>query len=206
MTTQSAENGSLRAKAANVWARDPHDFYCEPEWTSKRLFESEKFEGNVVDPACGTGRIVRAAIDAGLDARGYDLVKRSAYCLDERDFLDWRWPNGEPVRNIVSNPPFKHCSARADFKFIRLAIERAERKVALLLPATFDCGDKNSRFLETTPLRRKLIITPRPSMPPGAVIEAGIKPGGGTTDFAWFVWLRGYDGKPETGWLRRDDA
>jgi hypothetical protein len=43
-------------------------------------------------------------------------------------------------------------------------------------------------------------------MPPGAVIEAGMKPGGGTTDFAWFLWLKGFDGRPEIGWLRRDEA
>jgi hypothetical protein len=198
--TTSAENGALRAKAANVWARDPHDWYVEPEWTSKRLFEIEKFEGGVVDPCCGSGRIVRAAIDAGLDARGYDLIERSGYCLEVRDFFEW----ASVCDNLISNPPFKHCAARANFAFIRRALSLSMHKVALLLPATFDCGDKNSRFLESTPLRRKLIITPRPSMPPGAVIQAGIKPGGGTTDFAWFIWLRGYDGKPETGWLRRD--
>lgn len=202
MTGVTASVGAMRAKSANVWARDPHDFYIEEEWCDRRLFAMEKFEGDVVDPACGTGRIVRSAIDSGLDARGYDLVKRSAFCLEERDFLD----GGVACDNIVSNPPFRHCNARADFRFIRRALEGAARKVALLLPATFDCGDKNSRFLQSTPLRRKLVITPRPSMPPGAVIEAGMKPGGGTTDFAWFVFLRGYDGKPELGWLRRDDA
>jgi hypothetical protein len=41
-------------------------------------------------------------------------------------------------------------------------------------------------------------------MPPGHVLEAGGKPGNGTTDYAWFVWLRGYDGFPEVRWLRRD--
>jgi beta-xylosidase len=67
-------------------------------------------------------------------------------------------------------------------------------KVALLLPATWHLGDKRSRWLETTPLRRIWCLTPRPSMPPGAVILAGETPGGGTQDFAWYVWLRGYDG------------
>lgn len=33
---------------------------------------------------------------------------------------------------------------------------------------------------------------------------AGQKPGNGTTDYAWLIWLRGFDGRPELGWLRRD--
>jgi hypothetical protein len=196
--------GSLRKKEANVWARDPHDYYVEPEFCSRRLFELEKFEGNIVDPACGSGRIVRAAIDAGYDARGYDIVKRGPYCLDERDFLHFAWPHARPVHNIIINPPFKHCNGRAGFAFIKRALELATGKVALLLPASFDCGAANGAFLASTPFRRKLIITPRPSMPPGAVIESGMKPGNGTTDFAFYIWLRGYDGRPEIGWLRRD--
>ena len=34
-------------------------------------------------------------------------------------------------------------------------------------------------------------------MPPGKVIEAGVKAGNGTKDFAWFVWKKGYGGEPE---------
>jgi hypothetical protein len=44
-----------RDKAAGIWARDAHDFYCEPAWTSKRLFEEEEFVGSITDPACGLG-------------------------------------------------------------------------------------------------------------------------------------------------------
>jgi hypothetical protein len=42
------------------------------------------------------------------------------------------------------------------------------------------------------------------SMPPGSVISAELKPQNGTTNFAWFIWLRDYDGAPEIKWLRRD--
>jgi hypothetical protein len=74
----------------------------------------------------------------------------------------------------------------------------------MLLPANWVQGDKRSRWLQQTPLLRVWFITPRPSMPPGHVLEAGGKPGNGTTDYAWFVWLRGYDGTPEVRWLRRN--
>lgn len=197
--------GPLRKKESNLWEREKNDHYVEPLWCSRRLFQVEKFEGNVVDPACGFGHIVQSAIAEGLDARGYDAVKRSEFCLAERDFMDWRWPDGKSAHNIVSNPPFGICDSKGAHKgFVELSLERAERKVAMLLPANWIQGKARSTWFETTPLRKVLFIAPRPSMPPGHVIAAGGKPGNGTTDYAWFIWLRGYDGKPEAGWLRRD--
>jgi len=60
---------------ATAYARvDEH--YVEPHWVSERLFQEEKFTGGIYDPACGFGRIVESAIDAGHIAHGADLVDR----------------------------------------------------------------------------------------------------------------------------------
>lgn len=185
----------LRKRDSHLWARDPHDWYVEPEWCSERLFAVEKFQGTIWDPACGTGRIVRAARAAGNYADGADLIARGEF-LGGFDFMEGAY---ERRANIVCNPPFKIA-----VKFVQRALYVTEHKTAMLLPANWVQGDKRARWLETTPLRRVLFITPRPSMPPGAAVEAGMKAGGGKVDFAWFIWLRGYDGKPELGWLRRD--
>jgi hypothetical protein len=197
---------------ASIWERHPEDWYVEQEWVSARLFEQEHFAGDVVDPACGMGRIAWAAAQAGLNTVGADLVDRSpsAYArpvglcptFHVDDFLSENW--GSPhwwarPTNIVSNPPFKHAEA-----FVTKALQVASGKVAMLLPSKWMHGDKRSRWLEQTPLLKVLHITPRPSMPPGPVIEAGVAPGGGKEDFAWFIWLQGYDGNARAGWLRRD--
>lgn len=196
--------GPLRKRESSIWERHPEDWYVEPEWCSRRLFEVEKFDGRVIDPACGCGNIVRSAQAAGLWSRGSDLVRRADEyaCAFECDFLSDEWTarvEHHPVENLVSNPPFGVAE-----KFVEKALTIATAKVAMLLPANWVQGLKRSRWMETTPLRKVLFIAPRPSMPPGPVIEAGISPGNGTTDYAWFIWLRGYDGKPEIGWLRRD--
>ena len=107
---------------------------------------------------------------------------------------------GQRTENIVSNPPFGIAE-----RFVRHAPLVARRKVAMLLPSKWVQGDRRSRWLEATPLKRVLFLTPRPSMPPGAVILAGIEPGNGTVDYAWFVWEQGYQGRPIVGWLRRGD-
>jgi hypothetical protein len=41
-------------------------------------------------------------------------------------------------------------------------------------------------------------------MPPGYVIAAGEKPGGGKMDFCWLVFEQGFADEPELRWLRRD--
>jgi hypothetical protein len=194
----TTETQPLRKRESHLWRRDPLDWYVEPEWCSERLFAMEKFEGLVWDAAAGTGRIVDAARTAGHEAHATDIDPRGYTNVSRYDFFAvpdaQRW---EPL-NIVSNPPFGVAE-----KFTHLALRVTQRKVAFLLPANWVQGDKRSRWLETTPLRRVLFLTPRPSMPPGAVVVSGGKPGNGTTDYAWFIWEHGYAGKPEIGWCRR---
>jgi hypothetical protein len=60
-----------------------------------------------------------------------------------------------------------------------------------------------AHWLKNLPLRCVWLLTPRPSMPPGAWIAAGNKPGGGTQDFCWLVFVRGYKGRREINWLHR---
>lgn len=188
-----------RTLNAHLWARHPEDWYVEEHWVDHRLFEQEAFDGSICDPACGFGRIVEAAHHAGFhDAWGQDKVCRSPYCRNVVDFLSDAHI-GERPDNIVSNPPFKVAR-----EFTVKALKVASRKVAMLLPLGWITGDKRSRWLEETRPRRVLILTPRPSMPPGPVIEAGLRPRGGKTNYAWYIWERGYNGEPEFGWLRRN--
>lgn len=195
--------GPLRKRESSLWVREANDWYVEPEWVSARLFEEEKFEGGIYDPACGMGNIVKSARLASHFATGGDVVQRSEYC----DFVE-NWMEVDErlsFNNIVSNPPFKLCDDRKNgcYPFVEKCLDHARYKVALLLPSKWIQGDKRAVWLATTPLRRVWFISPRPSMPPGQVIAAGHKPGNGTTDYAWFVWLQGYDGAPEIRWLRR---
>jgi hypothetical protein len=192
-------------RLSHVWDRHPDDYYIEPEWTSARLFKVHPFSVDIIDPACGSGRIVNAARQAGYRVGGFDIVKRAKHDFPfvqcdfiERNLFDY-------MDNIVSNPPFKHCDTNSDFIFVRRALQAVRDQVALLLPAKFEYGEKRGRFLQLSPLLAIYNLTPRPSMPPGPVIEAGEKPGNGREDFAWFVWKHGFTGEPVKRWLSRDD-
>lgn len=188
-----SEIGDLkRPEASHIWQREEHEHYVEPEWCSKRLFEEEKFEGTIWDPACGFGRIPEAAKAAGYDALASDVTNRGYNLVEPIDFF--RFTTGH--ENIVSNPPFDKFQG-----FVAHALSLASRKVAMIwlvrtLPA--------ARWLQDTPLARILLLTPRPSMPPGHVIARGEKPGGGKQDFCWLIWDKNYRGTPTIGWLKRD--
>jgi len=199
----------MRARSTvKLWPRHPQDWYCDPAFIAERLFDLEQFEGTIIDPACGRGNIIETARSRGFDAYGYDVVLRTDMPgVSVQDFMDPCWCSFKPVDNIVSNPPFGLCDEKkvgTQPTFVELALRRAARKVALLMPATWHQADKRSRWLETTPLRRIYHITPRPAMPPGDFLAAGGKAGNGTTDFAFYIFLKGYDGPVETRWLRRD--
>ncbi|MGN6486990.1 MAG: hypothetical protein ACTHLT_04110 [Devosia sp.] len=181
----------IREKQAHIWERDPLDWYVEPPECSAALFRMEAFEGLVWDPACGLGRIVEQARVANLEAVGSDVVRRSEYCERKSDFLQRTFePN---FKNIVTNPPFGKAE-----EFVREAIRITPQggKVAVILPLVWVSGFSSKRdWLPHSPLRTLYPISPRPSMPPGKVIEAGVKPGNGTKDFAWLVWEVGYTGQ-----------
>ncbi len=198
---------TVTPRAAHNWERDPLNFYTEDAWCSRRLFAVERFTGAVVDPCAGTGRIVLAALEAELDARGSDIADRGLpHVAGRQDFLDGDpMPGAWPVDNIVSNPPYgPGPDGRLEERFLELALERSRRKVALFLPATWASGQKRIRWLTDLPLYRKYELSPRPACPPGRIVMAGEKVGGGTRDFAWFVFLHGYDGPPTLHFLDRD--
>jgi hypothetical protein len=185
------------ARLAHNWERDENDWYVEPSWCSQRLFEEEKFEGEILDPCCGWGRIVRAAVDAGYPVKASDIIIRPSgdAAVDRlKCRVDFRDLKG-PVTNIVCNPPYSVLPG-----FTQAALKLARRKVAVIFPVA---RLNAAHWLVGAPLCRVWLMTPRPPMPPGSYLEAGHRPGGGRVDFAWLVFGHGHTGPAELRWLHR---
>jgi hypothetical protein len=178
---------------AHAWNRAGGDWYQEPPWCSERLFEEEKFEGSIWDPACGGGNIPMAADRAGYEWTCSDITNRGGLTeWQVRDFFSI----DQECDNIVTNPPFDLVQG-----FYKHAIELARGKVAMIFPTP---RLNAARWLKNTPLRRIWLMTPRPSMPPGEAIAAGQKVGGGRVDYCWLVWKYPYEGHASIQWLHRD--
>jgi hypothetical protein len=196
------EMSALRDRRTHIFARAEHDFYVEPEWVSERLFEAERFEGPIHDPACGIGRIAIAATAAGYVASGSDInIGMLSFTWDfHYDYVNDMTPSIFLSNNIVSNPPFGKAR-----QFIERAIREA-RKVAMFLPARFMFGVACSQWLASTHPRRIYHLVPRPSVPPGKLVLSGMKPMSAKEDSIWIIWEQGYSGAPEMGWLRKKEA
>ncbi len=196
MSDSARLSASRQPLHAHVWEREEQDLYVEEPWVSRRLFEDWKFEGEVYDPACGFGHIVRSAQDAGLKAWGSDIIQRipTAYTFDFFDCL-------VHADNIVCNPPFGIIE-----EFTKHACRIADGEVAMIFPMRR--LNAAGAWLKTLPLRHVYYLTPRPSMTPGHVYKAlqakGKRPSGGTQDFCWLIFSRDWRGAPTVGWLHRD--
>ncbi|MBN9441127.1 hypothetical protein [Bosea sp. (in: a-proteobacteria)] len=188
----------IRAINKHGWEREENEHYVESPWVGRRLFEVERFEGEVCDPCCGFGNMMEGARAAGLEIRAFDLVNRGyEHLWGTRDFLRSR----QRFANFAMNPPFGPIE-----EFTRHAVRLAERKVAVVFPARR--LNAAGSWLRELPLARIYFLTPRPSMPPGHLYReiqaAGREPSGDTKDYAICLFIKNFEGEPVTRWLHRD--
>lgn len=200
---------------AHAFERAKDEWYVDPPSCAAALFEVQPFDGPIHDPCAGMGNIVHMADRAGFEVTGSDLTARPEHfrnlpnvLIEESvDYLAgdaaWRFD----AANIVMNPPYGDGAdgrrgMRLEEQFIDRALETTIGKVAVLLQWQWYVARR--KFLEGRGLMRIWALTPRPSMLPGEMIKAGEMPKGGTVDYAWFVFLRGYDGMAQAGHAPRD--
>jgi hypothetical protein len=179
---------------AHSWPRQADEWYVERPWVSRRLFDVEDFNRDLVllDWMCGIGVTADAGKAAGYVVVTADVVNRGYPECRIQDFRE----RGSVPPSVVCNPPFPLAQ-----ETVRHALKLGARKVAIVFPVA---RLNAARWLQDLPLRRIWLLTPRPSMPPGEVILRGEKPGGGKVDFCWLVFEAGYVGRPELRWLHRD--
>lgn len=184
---------TARPRAAGEW-------YVETRQCVDQLLDRVPFPGMTLDPACGMGTTVLAMRARGYVVLASDLVDRG--CPNSHHGLDFL--AGAPilpsVDNIVCNPPFgRGITAMA---FIERALQIATAKVAMILPLPYLASVRRNPFYQQAPLQQILVCSERPSMPPGELLVAGqIEAKGGTEDYMWLVFERGWRSGPQTGWL-----
>jgi hypothetical protein len=180
--------------------RHPWDWYVEQPWVTHRLCDFVELEHHVtyIDPACGSCTIPQVLTDRGLTAFGTDKFRRSdsPLFLNEHDFLGKQLhliDHWHPL-SIFMNPPFscqdgKLVRGLAE-AFVRKALAIATHKVAALLPLKWLASSGRYRLFSEFP-PTIYILSERPSMPPGDMIDQ-LGPRHaykrGKVDYMWLVW------------------
>jgi hypothetical protein len=171
--------------------REKDDFYPTPPEATEALLRVESFGGPIWEPACGDGAISRILEAAGHTVTSSDLVDRG-YGEANIDFL-MEWQPRAP--NIVTNPPFKLA-----LQFVEHALSLTTGKVCMLGRLAWLEGQaRRERLYDNSPIARVHVFSKRLTMQRGRAANDDDE--GGMIAFAWFVWEKGYEGKPTLGWL-----
>lgn len=183
------------------YPKSPNDWYVEEQWVTQALMAAEGGLNaqTIWDPACGMGNVLKPFRDLlALKIHASDIQFRGFAAkgfFQELDFVG----NLEFVRSaapkgrysIVSNTPYSYLKGILE-AFIRRAMELDAEKVAFLMPVARQAGENRQPLFDEFPPARIYVLSERPSMPPGAQIEAlGDKAyKRGKIDFMWVVWDR----------------
>jgi hypothetical protein len=175
----------------NRGQRNPSDFYQTPFSMTEQLLEKEEFVGNVWEPCMGDGAILKILVDKFNDPRS-DItgVMGTDISNNGLNFLEF---NGE-THNIITNPPFSLA-----FEFIEKAKEVSTRKIAMLLPLSYLHGQKRYESGIYNELKTVYVFTRYP------LLSSEIRSDGmyktGMMVYAWYIWEKGYVGKPTIEWI-----
>jgi hypothetical protein len=211
------------SERASGFDRDPHDWYVEPAWCVELLAAAEHLNSNIWDPACGNSTILRVFRKRGHTVFGTDIEHRHGADGPPLDFMsDAANLYDQAFNSIICNPPYHtvpgtRISMAEAFALRALGLTR--HKAALLVKLSFLSSDGRYRLFTDHPPSKVWILSERASMPPGRLLDPetgryavdvpankirrGDAPSGGSIDFAWIVWERGYQGEPAIGWLKR---
>ena len=173
--------------------RQNEDYYATDPKAANFLLQLEDFKGSIWECACGEGHLSEEIKKHGFDVYSTDLIDRG-YGNGVFDFLSIE--NTISIdHNIITNPPYRYAN---DFILKALSIMKTGKKLALFLPIRYLEGKARKHiFLEHPP--KKIYVS-------SGRIKCAINGDfdnmkGSALSFAWFVWEKGYKGKPTLDWF-----
>jgi hypothetical protein len=163
------------------YERIERDLYETPEWVTDCVIGYIDVQRPVWEPACGSGKMVRALEKHGLTVRGTDIGQGE-------DFLEALSLPDPDVTAIVTNPPY--ALAR---EFIQHALKLTKPvagTVAMLLRTDFDhAKSRQYLFGLCRQFRSKIVLTKR-------IKWFENSQGQPSFNHAWFIWDWKHEGAP----------
>lgn len=172
--------------------REKNDYYATDPKAIDMLLEHETFSEFVWECACGEGHMSDALKQGGYSVYSTDLVDRGYEGTIIKDFL--KYASGNSM-DIITNPPYKYAK---EFVEHALDISIYGVKVAMFLKLTFLEGKARKKLFEKYPPKTVYVFSNRIKCAKnGNFAETGSS----AVAYAWFVWEKGFNGKPTIEWI-----
>ena len=172
--------------------RQQQDYYATEPRAAELLLERETFSENVWECACGEKHLAKVFEAHGYNVRSSDIVDR---CGNEiYDFLDMC--NTDWDGDIITNPPY---ALATEFVYKALSIIPEGHKVAMFLKLQFLEGKERRELYRIAPPRKLYVASSRLNCAMNGDFEKYNY--NSAVCYAWFVWEKGYKGKPEIEWI-----
>jgi len=186
----------LAATSHSNKQRQEEDYYATDPTAIDDLIEKEDISDRIWEPACGQGHLSKRLEKHGKDVYSTDKINRGF----GDEFFDFLNSDIEWSGDIVTNPPYKQAK-----EFVKKSLDSVEegQKVAFFMKLTFLEGKSRADFLEQNPPRRVWVYSYRKTVAKDGDEEEFEK--SSAVCYAWFVWEKGYEGRPEIGWIREKD-
>jgi hypothetical protein len=167
------------------------DYYATPPEMAEELLKLEPDLNNIWEPACGEGHLADVFAQHYKLGLASDIVDRQyGRVIDFLQASGIVW-NG----NIVTNPPYNKAQ-----EFVEHALDLIPegRKVCMFLKLTFLEGQKRSSLFARNELKTVYVSTRRVNCALNGNFD---NKQSSAVAYAWFVWEKGYNGKPTIEWF-----
>lgn len=171
-------------------SRAENDYYATEPKATEWLLRLEKFNGPILEPACGEGHISEVLKEHGYKVVSRDLVDRGYG--EVADFLKGKekWQG-----DIVTNPPYNYAQ-----EFVEKALDMVEDgcKVAMFLKVLFLEGKKRKLLYKKHPPKRVWVSSSRLKCSLNGSFD---EKSSGAVAYAWFIWEKGFKGDTVIKWF-----
>jgi hypothetical protein len=176
--------------------RQQVDYYATDPATILPLLEREGFASQIWEPACGEGHLSKELERVGKAVRSTDLIDRG-YGEGNIDFL----MQFDPCDcDIITNPPYSLAQEFVEHAlFLQDKSEVENLKTAMFLKLTFLEGKQRKKMFEKHPPCKVYVFSSRQQCAKNG--EFNKDKNSTAIAYAWYVWHKGFSGKPEIEWI-----
>lgn len=176
--------------------REQNDFYATDSFAVVKMAEKLKEIGasnKLWECACGKGHLSKPLIELGYDVFSTDLVDRGYGEIEDFLTSTRKWGG-----DIITNPPFKLA---VEFVEKSMEILQNGQKAIFLLKIQFLETELRAKLFKRQGLKEVIVNSSRVCCAMNGEFDLYFKKRegkyiGGTQCYAWFVFEKGYTGKP----------